>query len=478
MAKSKILVLHPNTENLNGIIAKANAQHTKNGPFEAVVLLGNEIPSTPPTTKPEVPTYFCGKTDQPGAIVDIESNFICVQDPWAVVKLQSGITIGFTQGTVESSAEVKVDVLISFQWAYSVARTQQLTLVGNKGVDDIVRATEPRYHFAVGTQKGRFYEHPVFSWNQKRSSRFISLGQEGTGGKWFYAFGITAGDDEPSIGKNPFIETEDEKENEDVAKEDKPVTGLKRRHDDVVEVSKKARVVSPDQCFFCLLNPNIESHMIVAIGTHSYLTIAKGPLSRPNRSLEFSGHAIIIPIDHEPTLPSPLESSPQYLEVVQFQESLARSFLEADHAVVFYEISRPENVHFHVQMVPVPLVDAQQQFERSLGEKTRLNNENCDKNHPLEFKQYASTDPELHKVTSTKNYLRFSVYTGKEPMHFISPLTSQKPLDLQFPRRVMAFHLRCPKRTYWERCRQTMAQESSECEKFKKFFKKNDFTQK
>src|SRR6202012_6067357 len=53
----------------------------------------------------------------------------------------------------------------------------------------------------------------------------------------------------------------------------------------------------PDQCFFCLSNPSIATHLITSIGNESYLTTAKGPLPTPKTfpSLGFPGHMLIIP---------------------------------------------------------------------------------------------------------------------------------------------------------------------------------------
>lgn len=477
--KSKILVLHPNPSKVEAIIAKANLQNSKNGPFEAVLFLGS-IPANAPETKPDVPIYFCGSTDKEGSLVDVAENYICVQAPWTVVKLQSGITIGFfPDSKSEEVPETKVDVLVSFHWAYSVARTQQLTLVGNQKVDTIVKSTEPRYHFAVGTDNGRFYEHPAFAWNNTRGSRFISLGQEGSGSKWFYAFGISTEEESVGVvGPNPFEERKRAHESDDEPEHNETaVTRLEGlAGDDNEERVKRPKVVAPDQCFFCLSNANVESHMIVAIGTYSYLTVAKGPLSVPGKGLNFSGHAIIIPIDHEPTLPL-IEDSPQRKEILQFQDSLSSAFQAASFGVVFYEISRPENVHFHVQMVPVPLHDAQEQFERSLTEKTRQNNK-FERNLLLEFSKYTDEDPELHKILETGNYLRFIVHSKGGKSQYVAALSSLKPVDLQFPRRVMAFHLRCPKRTYWDRCRQTVEEETKESRSFKKFYSEYDFTSK
>lgn len=480
MAKTKILVVYPDPEGLEKVIEKANLQHSKNGPFEAVLMLGSGISSEVPSTKPQTPTYFFGEPSDEGSVEDICENFICIRKPWAMVKLESGITVGFLNkaGSVENPMEV--DILVSYHWAYGVAKTQQLTLVGNRGVDDVVLASRPRYHFAVGTEKGRFYEHAMFAWTKTRTNRFISLGKEGSGEKWFYAFAIDKTEDDTSgAEQNPFtsLKRSREESQEPETATEGSLQRLTSINAESEEPNKRVKVVAPSECYFCLSNPKLEAHMIIAIGSHSYVTIAKGPLSRPNKTRDFSGHSIIIPIDHGPTLPIPMEGSEAYKEISQFQTALSKAFLSSSHATVFSEISRPENVHFHIQLVPVPLLDAQENFERALADRTKVNNERFERNLPLKFIQFEENDPNLLKLLNTGNYLKFSLHTKDKVVHYVAQLSGNKSLDLQFPRRVLAFLLRSPKRVYWEKCKQTLSQETTDCEKFKRFFKSYDFTQ-
>lgn len=487
MSKAKILVVYPDPESLDKVIEKANFQNSKNGPFEAVLMLGANIPSIPLKVKPEVPTYFCGELHDEAKLVDVGENFICVKKSWAKVKLQSGITLGFLNKAGTKEVPSQVDILVSYYWAFGVARTQQLTLVGNRNVDEVVVASRPRYHFAVGTEQGRFFENPMFAWTKTRSCRFISLGQEGSGNKWFYAFAIDHSDDDTSkAATNPFsakrsrdesVEFEGAEIADNGADGNQSLDKLTSINALEDRPTKRAKIVAPSDCYFCLSNPKLEAHMIIAIGSHSYVTIAKGPLLRPDKSRDFSGHAIIIPIDHGPTLGSPVRESAAFNEITQFSTALAKAFLSASHATIFFEISRPENVHFHVQMVPVPLENAQSTFENALADRTKYNNERFERNLQLKFIKFDEEDENYWALLDAGNYLKFSVHLDRKVVHYIAQLFGNKSLDLQFPRRVLAFHLRSPKRISWEKCRQSVAQETADCEKFKKFFKSYDFSQ-
>jgi hypothetical protein len=69
-----------------------------------------------------------------------------------------------------------------------------------------------------------------------------------------------------------------------------------------------------DECWFCLSNPNLAKHLIVAVGGECYLTLPKGqviPTHGPDStsksgisSVPGGGHVLIVPIAHFPTLAS------------------------------------------------------------------------------------------------------------------------------------------------------------------------------
>lgn len=494
MGSSKILVLHPDPSGIDAVVATANAQHAKNGPFDAAVFLGTQIDEIAPSIAPQVPIYFFGASGS--SLEDVAPNFTSIRKRWAVVRLPSGVTMGFwnERGSGKTEAETteksgagetgpeslqQVDVLFSHHWAYTVAATQQLALVGNREVDRVVQECRPRYHLAAGLATGRFHEHGVFEWNSGRTCRFVSLGRQNSGQRWFYAFSIGKDDTGVAAVPNPFRKralatteqvTPDEADSGS-GNTNTPLIPLQKLATAQNIPAKRPRV-SPQSCFFCLSNPRFETHMVVSVGKHSYVATAKGPLPRADKSLRMAGHAILIPIAHEPTL---LADSDAAREICMFQKLLAKAFLSHNMATVFYDISRPDNVHYHMQMVPVPVSVVQTHFSAVLEERVR-DNDRFERNEPLRFQEYADSDEKLAQVLASGNYVRFTVYLGGDPVHFVSSLSGEKSLDLQFPRRVLAFLLRIPRRVHWEKCRQTVAQETFECERFKKFYENYDFT--
>lgn len=77
---------------------------------------------------------------------------------------------------------------------------------------------------------------------------------------------------------------------------------------------RRTREVGPDECWFCLSNPGLVKHLIVAVGEECYVTFPKGQLV-PTHSAEQhenndvfkvpgGGHVLIVPIAHVATLDS------------------------------------------------------------------------------------------------------------------------------------------------------------------------------
>lgn len=485
--KPKFLVLHPDPSNLNEVAKKINLQNKKIGPFAAVILLGN-IGNADIEINLDVPTYYMRQLNDPNEEKLNVLNLNSVLLP-CFLKLKCGVSLIFVDSQSQDCKwpefTGKVDLMFSFHWPFALAELQQLTLVGNRKLDSIVQEFQPRYHFAVGIDSGRHLESPAFAWNDDRVCRFISLGREKTGSKWFYAFGLSSdADDTTMCLVNPFSNSLQATLNQSriSTKEQVPSLKLERlkkgRHDNDEEeearFQKKRVRVSPESCFFCLSNPKVETHMIIAIGNYSYLTIAKGPLSLPNKTLDISGHGILIPIEHTATGELPSHTR---MELNKFQETVALAFLEVNYSVVFFEISRPENIHFHIQMIPVPKQLLAEQFQLALENRTKVNNEKFAKNHKLKFDKFSPDDAEGLAALMKTSYVRFSLYEGLKPIeYYVSSIAGTQTVDLQFPRRVMSFLLKLPKRQNWDRCRQTTAEETAECKKFKSFYEKYDFT--
>lgn len=91
------------------------------------------------------------------------------------------------QSTASSSQ--LIDILITNVWPAAITNfsaaplpAPELASIGVPPLDDTIRRTKPRYHFAAaGGQPPMFWEREPFVWNddQDRVSRFVSLGAFG-----------------------------------------------------------------------------------------------------------------------------------------------------------------------------------------------------------------------------------------------------------------------------------------------------------
>jgi Protein similar to CwfJ C-terminus 1/Protein similar to CwfJ C-terminus 2/Zinc knuckle len=106
----------------------------------------------------------------------------------------------------------------------------------------------------------------------------------------------------------------------------------------------------PADCWFCLASPQVEKHLIVAIGEESYLALPKGPV-------DASTHALIIPITHHVSLATAPPSLQK--EVRRFVNALAAMYASKGLVPVLFErvlqARRGETPnHTHLQIIGVP----------------------------------------------------------------------------------------------------------------------------
>ncbi|KAF9454609.1 hypothetical protein P691DRAFT_786180 [Macrolepiota fuliginosa MF-IS2] len=128
-----------------------------------------------------------------------------------------------------STTSQAIDILLSNAWpslitSFSTSPVSQTDLVTvfAPPLDDIVRHTQPRYHFAVGAgTPPTFWEREPFVWegDENRVTRFVGLGAfggeappSGKKQRWFYAFSISPKSAAstsrlPNATPNPFSES-------------------------------------------------------------------------------------------------------------------------------------------------------------------------------------------------------------------------------------------------------------------------------
>ncbi|OJD19003.1 hypothetical protein AJ78_01032 [Emergomyces pasteurianus Ep9510] len=398
------------------------------------------------------------------------------------------------------------DILLTNQWPKSIRDGSKVSLPdgpkapeGMQCVADLCATLKPRYHFSSNAPF--FYEREPFfhlpteeSPNVKQITRFINLApfSKSSNQKWLYAFTL-----DPQAAPLTSIPT---------GATASPLLTSKKRHtlpgqqqafsrfsqgDDYHRPKKRARKAppGPSECFFCLSNPNIATHLITSIGSECYLTTAKGPLptSTTFRSLGFPGHILIIPLTHSPTFDAitELDSRTATIKEMQRYRSALHSMLNeksnGELGAVTWEVSRSNGIHIHWQFLPMHA----NLISRGLVEAAfKVEAEN------LSYPKFEKTD---NTVLEKADYFRVMIWapskkasnddenegrlseSGSETS-LILPLSPDFRFDLQFGRRVMAKLLELEKRMNWRDDVQSNEEETADADAFKKAFEKFDFS--
>lgn len=279
------------------------------------------------------------------------------------------------------------DILLTSSWPANIRNGSKIPIPdgavdpsGQQHIADLCATLKPRYHFSSSET---FYEREPFFHNPTQDApdvrpltRFISLAPHGNASKQkaLYAFSIQATQDPTAplpagTTRSPFQSAPNSKKR--AALDPEPYSRYGNRGDSGRYTRGKGRrgerqpPPGPDQCFFCLSNPTLATHLISSIGDDAYLTIAKGPLTTAETNaasgIDFPAHALIIPLTHSPTLASISEEDDArektFTEMNRFKTSLETMVAKRSSnqlGAVTYEISKGNGVHTHWQFIPMP----------------------------------------------------------------------------------------------------------------------------
>lgn len=403
----------------------------------------------------------------------------------------------------------KADILLTYELPKSIQKGSNVSsdgisaVEGSQCVADLCSTLKPRYHFTASVPS--FLEREPFFYlpseedpEVKYITRFINLASFGNTSKqkWLYAFtldpkaplptSIPAGTTISPLGKvstkRSRLPGQQESFRRFASTEDNP------------RGNKRARRAppGPSECFFCLSNPNVATHLITSIGTDCYMTTAKGPLptSTTYPSLGFPGHMLIIPLTHASTfaaIDDPASISSTHKEMQRYRSALHTMLQEKSNGelgAVTWEVSRARGVHVHWQFVPVPSA----LVARGLVEAAfKVEAEN------LEYPKFEKRDSD-EAVSEKGDYFKVSIWgppktsngqnktEGEESTRsssettFVLPLNPSFRFDLQFGRTVLAKLLKLEPRIDWRNDSQSKEEEAADAEAFKKAFEEFDFS--
>ena len=396
------------------------------------------------------------------------------------------------------------DILVTTNWPSSIRSNSNVKLpegadepVSEQCVADLCSALKPRYHFS--SSDGSFYERePFFHLTQDGNpdtdsvTRFLSLAAFNNPAKqkWLYAFSIDPNAPQSNAlpagtTASPLIAPRKRKALPDQGQSFSRFGGSSHGHDKYHRGPKrrKAPPPGPGECFFCLSNPNLATHLITSIGNDAYLTTAKGPLSDATTypDLPFPAHILIIPLSHSPSLASitPLESrQTTYQEMYRYRVALQDMLLSQSSGItgaVTWEVSRSEGIHIHWQFLPVS-ADLVRKGLVEAAFKVEAENE---KYPVFEAKDIGDGTNQIG------DYFRVWIWSPEDAKtegqrslekELVLPLSAGFRFDLQFGRKVMAKLLGLEKRLQWRDCLQSDEEEKKDAESFKEAFKRFDFS--
>ncbi|XP_076101771.1 CWF19-like protein 2 [Mytilus galloprovincialis] len=121
------------------------------------------------------------------------------------------------------------------------------------------------------------------------------------------------------------------------------ISEMKERSQAIYDHKKMAGAL--ERCHFCF--GNVPKHLIIAIGTKSYLSL-------PNYKSLTEGHCLIVPMHHSPSCTAIDEDV--WEEMQTFRKTLVKMFLEEDEDIVFMETSMrlKQHPHMFIECVPLP----------------------------------------------------------------------------------------------------------------------------
>ncbi|NXA42390.1 C19L1 protein, partial [Eudromia elegans] len=275
-----------------------------------------------------------------------------------------------------------VDILLTSPWPRDVGNFGNspgeidTKKCGSALISNLAASLKPRYHFAA--LEKTYYErvpyrnHTVLQEATQHVSRFIALADVGNASKkkYLYAFSIVPMSlmdpaelvkQPQDVTENPYRKLRKEARRAEtlVCAEEEPARqfffdlnksqGKKRPSDGKEGGNSQAKQAKkPPQptgpCWFCLASPEVEKHLVVSVGTHCYLALAKGGL--------LLDHVLILPIGHYQSV---VDLSAEVVEeVTRYKSALKEFFRSQGKRYVLFERNY-KSQHLQLQVIPLPL---------------------------------------------------------------------------------------------------------------------------
>uniref|UniRef100_A0A8K9WTZ0 CWF19-like protein 1 n=1 Tax=Oncorhynchus mykiss TaxID=8022 RepID=A0A8K9WTZ0_ONCMY len=393
-----------------------------------------------------------------------------------------------------------VDILLTSQWPrgvwqYANSPEVNTKFCGTTSISHLAYKLKPRYHFAavegVHYERLPYRNHVVLQENTQHVSRFIALATVNNPEKrkYLYAFNI--------IPMKSMEASELVKQPQDVT--ESPYSRMVRENtlsDPTVQepasqfffdLGKKHTHTHPPTplythphrlppspsptltvshphclppshpsgpCWFCLASPQVEKHLVISIGTHCYLALAKGSLTPQ--------HVLVLPIGHYQSV---VELSSEVVKELDRYKMAVRTFYKSKgQRCVLFERNY-HSQHLQIQVVPVP--------------EDQCTTEDIKEAFMLQAQEQNMELMEIPQHTDLKQiappgtpYFYVELDSGEKLFYRI-----QKNFPLQFGREVLASEalLNIPERADWRECKQTPEEEEGLSKQLRNDFQPYDF---
>ncbi|XP_042578002.1 CWF19-like protein 1 isoform X3 [Cyprinus carpio] len=207
-------------------------------------------------------------------------------------------------------------------------------------------------------------------------------------------------------------------------------------------------------CWFCLASPEVEKHLVISIGTHCYMALAKGSLT--------PDHVLLLPIGHYQSV---VDLASEVVEEMEKYKSAIKKFCKSrgQRCIMFERNYRSQ--HLQLQVVPVSMEkcsteDIKEAFMTQAEEQQ------------MELMEIpAHTDLKQIAPPGTP-YFYVELDTGEKLFYRI-----KKNFPLQFGREVLASEalLNIPMRADWRECKCTKEEEEDQAKQMRSDFEPFDF---
>ncbi|TRZ03862.1 hypothetical protein DNTS_000495 [Danionella cerebrum] len=403
-----------------------------------------------------------------------------------------------------------VDILLTSQWPRGIwqfgnSPETDTKVCGASSIADLANKLKPRYHFAglegVHYERLPYRNHVVLQENAQHVSRFIALATVNNPAKkkYLYAFNIvpmkimdpTELVKQPQdVTENPYRKPAKEvKKDIAVASEEpasqfffdlgqkKPQHQGRKRHSDgggPHQHKQPRRHPQPTgPCWFCLASPDVEKHLVISIGTHCYMALAKGGLTLD--------HVLLLPIGHYQSV---VELASDVVEELEKYKSAFRKFCKSrgQRCVLFERNYRSQHLQLQISLSSATkmnrsLVDDVEPAVPVPGEK--CSTEDIKEAFMTQAEEQQIELMEIPAHTDLKQiappgtpYFYVELDTGEKLFYRI-----KRNFPLQFGREVLASEalLNTPMRADWRECKSSRDEEEAQAKQVRADYEPFDF---